>query len=122
MLHHRYITGSLEQERQQTYAALAMLATQRNPFRDLPTEHLRSQGVALEGSRVIVMRDAARALAEALDERPGEREVERKSELAGESAARDGDGPAADDDGGGGGAATRSSTSEPDHYGHDVMI
>ena len=48
------VASFLTQEREQTYVSLATLATRRNPFKSSPTEHLRRQGLRIEGKRILV--------------------------------------------------------------------
>ena len=47
----------LSSEREQTYVALATVATQQNPLKRDPSVHLETQGVLLEGQRIKVLND-----------------------------------------------------------------
>ena len=48
------VSKFLEGEREQTYIAMATLATQRNPFQADPAPHLASQGLQIQGDRLVV--------------------------------------------------------------------
>ena len=48
------VSKSLVAEREQTYVMLAMLSTRQNPYKGDAVRHLKSQGLRIEGSRIVV--------------------------------------------------------------------
>ena len=50
----RAVSTFLRDEREKTYIALATIASEKNPFKADPAEHLRRQGLRIEGKRILV--------------------------------------------------------------------
>lgn len=50
----KVVQSALEQEREQTYIECAMVTTRQSPYKRGAEQHLRKQGIRVEGKRIIV--------------------------------------------------------------------
>jgi len=98
------ISRAVTTEREQTYIALAVISTKQNPYKAPPERHLSSQGLKIDGGRILVRERPLTTTQAAARDQAAARGQEAAEETTDTAASAD-DSPGAVASNGGGAAA-----------------